>query len=185
MAKHWDSFLSYCMCPGLGKLIRSQALSYCTINKPHDMSALPHSPSPDQLPLLCTPFSFATYHTIYGTHSTTSAPTIAFVLISPVHTDKGGWTEYTPPYTSHFVPLHHTHACTSPHTHTYTPPSPLLSYLFTPLALSSGCIQLDSALFHPFSPVIADTPITLHTPACLLMFMLTLHLCSLALCTHT
>ena len=43
------------LCPGLGKLIRSQALSHHTINKPHDMLPLSHSLSPDQLPLLCTP----------------------------------------------------------------------------------------------------------------------------------
>ena len=34
----------------------------------------------------------------------------------------------------------------------HTPSS--LSYLFTPLDLLSGCIQLDSALFHSFSPII-------------------------------
>ena len=127
------------MCPGLGKLIRSQALSHHAINKPHDMSPFSHSPSPDQLPFLCTPFSFATYHVIYSACATMSAPTIAFVLVSPVDTDKKGQTEYTPSYTSHFVPLPHTcthtlprahahtspcahtlpHACTSPHTCTF------------------------------------------------------------------
>ena len=43
------------MCPGLSKLTRSQTLSHHAINKPHDMLPLSHSPSPDQLPLLCTP----------------------------------------------------------------------------------------------------------------------------------
>ena len=65
------------------------------------------------------------------------------------------------------------------------PPPPFLSYLFTPLALLSGCIQLDSALFHSFSPIITNTPITLHIPACSLAFAfafaLKLCLCSLAL----
>ena len=84
------------MCLGPGKLIRSQALSYRTINRPHDTSLFSHSPSPDQLPLLCTPFSFASYHAVYGTHATTSTPTIAFVLISPVHTDKKKDEQNTP-----------------------------------------------------------------------------------------
>ena len=75
------------MCPGPGKLIKSQALSHHAINRPHDTSLFSHSPSPDQLPLLCTSFSFASYHTVYGAHATMSALTIAFVLISPVHTD--------------------------------------------------------------------------------------------------
>ena len=131
------------------------------------------------------PFSFATYHTIYSACTTTSAPTLAFVLISPVHTNKGGQTEYTPPDISHFVPLPYTHACTLPHACTCTLLPPSLSYLFTPLALLSGCIQLDSALFHSFSPIITDTPITLHTPECLLMSTLAPCFCSLALCTHT
>ena len=60
------------------------------------------------------PISFATYHAIYGVCTATSAPTIAFVLISPVHTGKKGQTEYTPPHTSHFVPLPHAHTHTSP-----------------------------------------------------------------------
>ena len=55
-----------------------------------------------------------------------STPTIVFVLIPPVHTDKKGQTEYTSTHTSHFVPLPHTcthtlphaHACTLPHAHT-------------------------------------------------------------------
>ena len=47
MAKHWDSFLSY-----------------------------------------CTSFSFASYHVVYGACTAMSTPTIAFVLISPVHTGK-------------------------------------------------------------------------------------------------
>ena len=179
------------MCPGLGKLIRSQALSHHTINKPHDILLFSHSLSPDQLPLLCTPFSFATYHTIYSACTATSAPTLAFVLISPVHTNKRGQTEYTPPDISHFVALPHAHAHTSPHTHTLphthtcTSPLPSLSYLFTPLALLSGCIQLDSALFHPFSPIITNTPITLCTPACSLASTLAPRLRSLALCAHT
>ena len=78
------------MCPGLGKLIRLQALSHHTINKPHDTLLFSHSLSPDQLPLLCTPFSFATYHMIYGACTATSTTTRTFVLISPVHTDKEG-----------------------------------------------------------------------------------------------
>ena len=76
------------MCPGPGKLIRSQALSHRSINRPHDMSLFSHSLSPDQLPLLCTSFSFASNHMVYGARAAMSAPTIAFVLISPVHTDK-------------------------------------------------------------------------------------------------
>ena len=71
-------------------LIRSQVLSHHTINKPHEMLPLSHSPSPDQLPLLCTPLVSTTYHAIYGTCTKTSTPTIAFVLISSVHTDKKG-----------------------------------------------------------------------------------------------
>ena len=151
--------------------------------------------------LLCTSFSFATHHVIYGAHAAMSAPTIAFVLISPVHTDKKGTNRIH--HTLHISLYAHTlpHACThtlphtctlpcahtSHHAHTCTctlPPSSL-SYLFTPLALLSGCIQLNSALLHSFSPIITDTPITLHTPAHLLTFVLVLHLCSLALCTHT
>ena len=65
-------------------------MSHCTINRPHDMLLFSHSPSPDQLPFLCTSFSFASYHVVYGAHAAMSAPTIAFVLISPVHTDKKG-----------------------------------------------------------------------------------------------
>ena len=107
------------MCPGLGKLLGSWVLSHCTINKPHDMLPLSYSPSPNQIPLLCTPLVFTTYHALYGTHTTASAPTIAFVLISPVHTDKKGWTEYTPPYTSHFPPLLHAHTHTLPHACTF------------------------------------------------------------------
>ena len=84
------------MCPGPGKLIRSWALSHCAINRPHDTSLFSHSPSPDQLLLLCTSFSFATRHVIYGTCATMSAPTIAFVLISPVHTDKKGTNRIHP-----------------------------------------------------------------------------------------
>ena len=84
------------MCPGLGKLIRSQALSHHAINKPHDTWPLSHSPS--TTPFLY-PISFATYHVIYSTYATMSAPTIAFVLISPVHTDKKGMNSIHP--TSH------------------------------------------------------------------------------------
>ena len=179
------------MCPGLGKLIRSRALSHCTINMPHDMSLFSHSSSPDQLPLLYTSFSFASYHTVYSAHAAMSTPTIAFILMSLVHTDKkkGGWTEYTLLDISHFVPLPHTHARTLPCAHilpcTHTLPLPSLSYLFAPLALLSGCIQLDSALFHSFSPIITNTPITLRTPACSLASTLAPCLCSLAFCAHT
>ena len=49
------------MCPALGKFIRSWVLSHHAINKLYDMSPLSHSPSLDQLPLLCTPLVFATY----------------------------------------------------------------------------------------------------------------------------
>ena len=147
------------MCPGLGKLIRSWVLSHCTINKPHDMLPLSYSPSPNQLPLLCTPLVFTTYHALYGTHTTASAPTIAFVLTSPVHTDKKGWTEYTPPYTSHFAPLLHAHTHTLPHartfphahtlpcTHTCTSPpfAPL------PVHMHSSFIRLYTAWFSTFS----------------------------------
>ena len=52
------------------------------------MSLFSHSLSPDQLPILCTSFSFASYHVVYGTRAAMSAPTIAFVLMSPVYTDK-------------------------------------------------------------------------------------------------
>ena len=106
------------MCPGPGKLIRSQALSHHAINRPHDTLLFSHSLSPDQLPLLCTSFSFASYHMVYGAHAATSTPTIAFVLISPVHTDKKKQTEYTPSYISHCVPLPHTHTCTLLYAHT-------------------------------------------------------------------
>ena len=84
------------MCPGPGILIRSRALSHCAINRPHDMSLFSHSLSPDQLPLLCTSFSFASYNMVYGARTAMPAPTIAFVLISPVHTDKGGDEQNTP-----------------------------------------------------------------------------------------
>ena len=91
------------------------------------------------------PIIFATYHTIYGAHTTTSTPTIAFVLISPVHTD-----EQNTPHLMHLTLCPcltlalilcltlmltlHTMLVLAPH------PPPLLSYLFTPLALLSGCI---------------------------------------------
>ena len=128
------------MCPGLGKLIRSQALSHHAINKPHDTSPLSHSLSPDQPHLLCTSLFFATYHALCSTCVAMSTPTIPFVLLSPVHTDKKGWTEYTPPYTSHFVPLPlvcthtlpHAHICTLHHTCTWTSPplhSPTCSHI--------------------------------------------------------
>ena len=87
------------MCPGPGKLIRSQALSHCAINRPHDTSLFSRGLSPDQLPLLCTSFSFASYHMVYGVHAAMSAPTIAFVLISPVHTDKERDEQNTPHWT--------------------------------------------------------------------------------------
>ena len=177
------------MCPGPGKLIRSRALSHRAINRPHDTLLFSHSLSPDQLSLLCTSFSFASYHVVYGTHATMSTPTIAFVLISPVHIDK----RRNPTDISHFVPLPHAHAHTLPcactlhhiHARTCTSPLPSLSYLFAPQALLSGSIQLNSALFHSFSPIISNTPITLHTPAHLLTSMLAPCLCSLALCAHT
>ena len=84
------------ICPGLGKLIRSWALSHCTINRPHDTSLFSHSLSPDQQPLLCTSFSFASYHMVYSACTTMSIPTIAFILISPVHTDNKGDEQNTP-----------------------------------------------------------------------------------------
>ena len=84
------------ICPGPGKLIRSQALSHHAINRLHDTSLFSHSLSPDQLPLLCTSFSFASYHAVCGACTTMSAPTIAFILISPVHTDKKRDEQNTP-----------------------------------------------------------------------------------------
>ena len=62
------------------------------------MSLFSHSPSPDQLPLLCTSFSFASYHVVYGTCTAMSAPTIAFILISLVHTDKKKGDKQNTPY---------------------------------------------------------------------------------------
>ena len=167
------------MCPGLGKLIRSQVLSHCTINKPHDMLPLSHSPSPDQLPLLCTPLVFTTYHALYSTHTTASTPTIAFVLISPVHTDKKGWTEYTlhiSLFTFASCSLTLCPMLTLCSTLILAPHPPLLFYLFTYLALLSGCIQLDSTLFHSFSPIITNTPIHL------LLYYVLLYTCS---CSHS
>ena len=124
------------MCPGLGKLIRSWALSHHAINRPHDTSLFSHSPSPDQLPLLCTSFSFASYHVVYGACATTPVSTIAFVLISPVHTDKKGDEQNTPRliYLT-LCPCLTLTLCPAltPHTHTCTSPPPSLSYLFTPL----------------------------------------------------
>ena len=184
------------MCPGPGKLIRSQVLSHHAINRPHDMLLFSHSLSPDQLPLLCTSFSFASYHMVYGACATMSTPTIAFVLISPVHLDKNKKTNRIHPILHislcalascshmHFALHSHLAPCLhlTPHSHLHLPS---LFYLFTPLALLSGCIQLDSALLHSFSPIITNTPITLCTPACLLTFTLASCLCSLALCAHT
>ena len=106
------------MCPGLGNFIRSWVLSHHTINKPHDTLPLSHSLSPDQLPLLCTPLVFTTYHAIYGAHATTSTPTIAFVLISPVHTDKRRTNRIHPTLCILLCTLPHAHAYTLPHTGT-------------------------------------------------------------------
>ena len=84
-------------------------------------------------------------------------------------------TEYTPPHTSHFAPLPHACTCTLPHTlHLHFAPclyfalclhlqlapfAPLPIYY---LASLSGCIQLDSLLFHSFSLIITTSPI--HIP---------------------
>ena len=106
--------------------------------------------------------------------------------ISPVHTDKRRTNRIHPTLC---ILLYAFASCSYLHfslcLHSYLPSSP--SYLFTYLALLSGCIQLDSALFHSSSLIITTTPICilshytlLHT--CLLMFALHLH--SLALCTH-
>ena len=170
------------MCPGPGKLIRSWALSHHAINRPHDMLLFSHSLSPDQLPLLCTSFSFASYHTVYGTHATMSTPTMPSYL-NHLYMQIKGDKQNTPHLTyltlcpclmltlalCPMLTLCPTLApCTlhCAHAHTCTLPPPSLSYLFTPLALLSGCIQLDSALFHSFSPIITNAPITLCTPAC-------------------
>ena len=152
------------MCPGPGKLIRSWALSHHAINRPHDMLLFSHSLWPDQLPLLCTSFSFASYHMVYGTRATMSTPTIAFILKSPVHADKGGQTEYTPPDISYFVPLPHAHTCTLPHAHTLPHTCTLhlapcscshlhLAFPFTLLSVhtSSSFIRLYTAWFSTFS----------------------------------
>ena len=128
------------MCPGLGKSIRSWVLSHHAINKPHDMSPLSYSLSPDQPHLLYTPLVFATYHAIYGTCTATSTPIIAFVLISPVHTDNKGWQNTPHPYTSHFAPLPNTCTCTLPHT---------LHLHFAP------CLHLHLA---PFAPLPVHIP---------------------------
>ena len=79
---------------------------------------------------------------------------------------------------AHTLPHAHTslHACTSHCTCTCTSP-PSLSYLFTYLALLSGCIHFDSALFHSFSPIITNTPIHI------LLHYTLLHTCS-HLCSH-
>ena len=180
------------MCPGPGKLIRSWALSHCAINRPPDTSLFSHSPSPDQLPLLCTSFSFASYHAVYGAHTTMSTPTIAFILISPIHTDKKGTNKIHPTWHislcalascshSHFTPCSHfalhLHVTLCSH---LTPRTMLI------LALAP-CLPLHSpiSLFHSFSPIITNTPITLHTPACSLISTLAPCLHSLALCAHT
>ena len=142
------------MCPGPGKLIRSWALSHCTINRPHDMLLFSHSPSPDQLPFLCTSFSFASYHMVYGAHAAMSAPTIAFVLISPVHTDKKRINRIQP--TRHFSlcalascsRLHFTlclHLAPCSHLH-FASPFTLLS-----AHTSSSLIRLYTAWFSTFS----------------------------------
>ena len=62
-----------------------------------------------------------------------------------------------------------------PHAHTCTLP-PLLHYLFTYIALLSGCIQLGSVLFHSFSLIITTTPIHI------LLHYILLHAC---LCLHS
>ena len=157
------------------------------------MSPLSHSPSPDQLPLLCTPLVFATYHALYGTCTAMLAPTIAFVLISPVHRDEKGQTEYTPPYASHFVPLPHacahtlSHACahtlplararTSPHACTCTlPPFSLL-----PVHTPSSFIRLYNSLIqHSFTHL----ALSLLTPLSYYTLLYALHLHSLDLCTY-
>ena len=43
------------MCPGPGKLIRSQALSHHAINRPHDTLLFSHSLLPDKLPFYVPP----------------------------------------------------------------------------------------------------------------------------------
>ena len=157
------------MYPGLGKLIRSWALSHRTINKPHDMSLLSHSPSPDQLPFLCAPLIFATYYVIYGACTATSAPTVAFNLYHLYIQIKKD--EQNTPYTSHFAPL--------PHAHTHTSHSHITPFALLPvnIPLLSGCIQLDSTLFHSFNLIITTTPI------CILLHYALLHACSCS-CLH-
>ena len=79
--------------------------------------------------------------------------TQAFVLISSVHTDKKGWTEYTPPYTSHFAPLPHAYTHTLPHAHTlpctHTCTSPPFALL--PVHIPSPFIRLYTTWFSTFS----------------------------------
>ena len=144
------------MCPGPGKFIKSQALSHCAINRPHDMLLFSHSPSPDQLPLLCTSFSFASYHAVYSACTAMSAPTIAFVLISPVHTDKKRMNRIHPTWHislcglasrshSHFAP--HSHLALHSHLH-LTSPFTLLS-----VHTSSSFIRLYTAWFSTLSPI--------------------------------
>ena len=145
------------MCLGPGKLIRSQALSHHAINRPHDTLLFSHSLSPDQLPLLCTSFSFASYHTVYGACATMSTPTIAFVLISPVHTDKNKKTNRIHPILHislcalascshmHFALRSHLAPCLhlTPHSHLHlTSPFTLL-----PVHTSSSFIRLYTAWF--------------------------------------
>ena len=180
------------MCPGPGKLIRSQALSHHAINRPHDMLLFSHSPSPDQLPLLCTSFSFASYHAVYSVCTAMSAPTIAFVLISPIHTDKKGMNRIHPTWHISLCALAScSHLHFTPHSHfTLHLHVTLCSHLapHTALALAlAPCLPLHSpiSLFHSFSPLITNTPITLHTPAHSLVSMLAPCLHSLALWAHT
>ena len=151
------------MYPGLGKLIRSWALSHCTINKPHDMSLLSHSPSPDQLPFLCAPLIFATYYVIYGACTATSAPTVTFNLyhlyIQIKRMDRIHLTHLT------------LHLCPMPTLtlHTHTSP-PLLSYLLTYLFYQAAY----SLIQHSF------THLTLSLPPPLSAYYYIMHSCMLA-----
>ena len=156
------------MCPGPGKLIRSWALSHQAINSPHDTSLFSHSLLPDQLPLLCTSFSFASYHMVYGTRAAMSTPTIAFVLNSPVHTDKKRTNRIHPTWHIslcalashshlHLAPHLHFPLCShfTPHLH-LTPHSCLHLHLTSPFTLLSVCtsssfIRLYTAWFSTFS----------------------------------
>ena len=131
-------------------------MSHCTINKPHEMLPLSHSPSPDQLSLLCTPLVFATYHAIYGTCTKTSTPTIAFVLISSIQIKRDNricptlcisLCTFASHSHLHFAPCSHFTPCLHFTLHLHLHLTPLLHYPFTYLASLSGCIQLDSVLF--------------------------------------